>query len=278
MTAGMDGLLAVTRGDAPLVVSIPHAGTWLPDDILPGLESPWLARRDTDWWIARLYAGAAGMGATVIRTEVSRTVIDVNRDPSGASLYPGMATTGLCPTETFDGDSLYRPDMEPDAAEIDRRRAYYFDPYHVALAAEIARLRAWHPVVVVYDCHSIRSKIPRLFDGLLPNLNIGTNGGASCAPELTAALAGICRATDFSLVVDGRFKGGWITRHYGAPTTGVHAVQIELACRGYMDEPETVTPDNWPSPYDSERAAPLRATVEQCLAACLAFAAGGRGA
>src|SRR5579863_5143453 len=191
--------LEVTRGAAPLVVSMPHTGTEIPADLEPRLRSLWLARKDTDWWVERLYDFAPALGATVIRTRMSRTVIDPNRDPSGASLYPGQATTELCPTTTFDGEVLYAREL-PGTEEIAARRAAWFDPYHRAIAGEIARLRQRHPLVVLYDCHSIRSQIPRLFAGVLPNLNLGTNSGASCAAELTARLEAVCAVGGFSRV------------------------------------------------------------------------------
>lgn len=266
--------LEVTRGDAPLVVSFPHTGAEIPPDIEARLVSPWLARKDADWWIHRLYDFAADQGATLVRTAISRTVIDVNRDPSGASLYPGQATTELCPTTTFDGEPLYKDGQGPDAAEIARRRAAYFEPYHAALSAELERLRARHGKVVLYEAHSIRSRIPRLFDGELPNFNIGTNSGASCDPVLTDAVEAACDASGFSHVTNGRFKGGWTTRHYGRPDDGVHAVQMELACRGYMDEPDGApAPDAWPPPYDPDRARFMRGALTQVLNACLDFAA-----
>lgn len=257
--------LTVTRNDAPLLVSVPHTGT-----DLAGLDerfvSPWLARRDTDWWIERLYDFAAGLGATVVRTAISRSVIDVNRDPSGASLYPGQATTSLCPLETFDGDPLYRDGKAPDEDEIAARRATWFDPYHAALAAEIARLRRLHGRIVLYDCHSIRSVIPRLFDGELPVFNLGTNGATSADPDLQAGVEAILAASGRSRVTNGRFRGGWITRRYGRPDEGVHALQMEIACRGYMREPAgPVGETNWPAPYDAGFAAPLRATLTTIL-------------
>ena len=265
--------LQIHSGDAPLVVSFPHTGTDLPDAVAARLISPWLARKDADWWIDQLYSFAADLGATTVRTTISRTVIDVNRDPSGASLYPGQATTGLCPTTTFDGEPLYRA-AEPDAAEIEQRRATWFEPYHAALRTELDRLRAAHGKVVLYEAHSIRSVIPRLFDGKLPNFSIGTNSGASCDPALVAAIEAACDASPFSRVTDGRFKGGWTTRHYGRPQNGVHAIQMELACRGYMDEPEgLLTSLTWPTPYDAQRAAPMRAALTRILQACLDFAA-----
>jgi N-formylglutamate deformylase len=268
------GWLAVERRDAPLILSFPHTGTDIPEQIEARLVSPWLARKDTDWWIDRLYDFAGELGATTIHTRLSRTVIDVNRDPSGASLYPGQATTALCPTETFDGEALYRQGREPDDREIPRRRKLYFDPYHAALSNEIARLRQLHERIVLYDCHSIRSVVPRLFDGELPHLNIGTNAGASCDPALQRAIEAVCAASPFSWVSNGRFMGGWITRHYGRPEDGVDTVQMELACRGYMEEPKEVNGTNWPAPYDRVCAGPMRETLEHVLAVCAAFADG----
>jgi formiminoglutamase len=265
--------LTVTRGDAPLVVSLPHTGTEIPAEYERGLVSPWLARKDADWWIERLYDFAAGLGATMIRTTISRTVIDVNRDPSGVSLYPGQATTELCPTTTFDGEPLYEPGMAPNAEEIADRRARFFDPYHATLRAEIERLRAKHDTIVVYDCHSIRSVIPRLFEGTLPHFNIGTNGGTTCAPVLSDAIEKICAGSGFSHVANGRFKGGYITRSLGKPDAGVHAVQMELACRGYMREPlGLVAEGEWPAAYDEDYAAPMRAALTLILQTCLTFA------
>jgi len=265
--------LTVIRNDAPLVVSLPHTGIDIPAGYERGLVSPWLARKDADWWIERLYDFAPSLGATVIRTTISRTVIDVNRDPSGASLYPGQATTELCPTTTFDGERLYEPGAEPNAKEIAERRERFFDPYHATLQAEIERLRARHDTVVVYDCHSIRSVIPRLFDGTLPHFNIGTNGGTTCAQSLSDAIETICAGSDFSHVVNGRFKGGYITRSLGRPESGVHAVQMELACRGYMKEPlGPVSEGDWPSAYDEDYAAPMRAALTLILQTCLTFA------
>lgn len=265
--------LSVRRGTAPLLVSLPHTGTEFPEGLSSAFVSPWLARRDTDWWIETLYDFAGDLGASVVRTALSRSVIDVNRDPSGVSLYPGQATTELCPTTTFDGEALYVAGAQPDEAEIARRRTAYFEPYHQALAEEVAHLRSLHPTIVVYDCHSIRSVIPRLFEGTLPHFNIGTNGGATCAPALSEAIEGICRASERETIVNGRFKGGFITRHNGRPDGGVHAVQMELACRGYIDEPlGPVTPDTWPVAYDTVYAAPMRDTLRKILQACLDFA------
>ncbi len=264
--------LEIHQGEAPLIVAFPHTGIEIPQALLSRFVSPWLARKDADWWIDQLYAFARDLGATTVRTTLSRSVIDVNRDPSGASLYPGQATTELCPTTTFDGEPLYHSGQAPDAAEIADRRARWFDPYHFAVEAELARLRALHPRVVLYDAHSIRSTIPRLFDGPLPPFNIGTNTGATCDPALSDAIAQVCAHSGLGHVVNGRFKGGWTTRHYGRPDEGIHAIQMELACRGYMTEPDEATPETWPSPYDPAQAAPLRAALRDVLAAALSFA------
>lgn len=260
----MTDWLSLTLGQAPLIVSIPHAGTDIPTDI-SGLVSLDLARRDGDHHVDKLYAFAAAMGATIIQSHISRTVIDLNRDPSGQSLYPGQVTTGLCPLTTFDGEPLYHPGKEPNAQEIERRRAIWFDPYHAALSEQSARLRGLHPAIVLYDAHSIRSEVPRLFDGELAQFNIGSFDGTSCDAALTNAIAAHCAGD--SHIINGRFKGGWITRHYGQPERGIHAVQMELAMRGYTDETGV-----WPPLWDATRAAPLQVTLSAILASCLDFA------
>jgi formiminoglutamase len=266
--------LEVREGNAPLIVSFPHTGTDIPASIESKLASPWLARKDADWWVHLLYDFVQSLGATVVRTALSRTVIDVNRDPTGASLYPGQATTDLCPLTTFDGEPLYHADDTPDPDEIAHRRIEYFEPYHAALSTQVNRLRTQHGSIVLYEAHSICSLVPRLFEGPLPQFNIGTNGGRSCAAALTAAIEAACDASNLTRVTNGRFKGGWTTRHYGAPENGVHAVQMELACRGYMTEPAgPLTPNNWPPAYDPARAAQMRNTLLNVMQACLAFTA-----
>lgn len=264
--------LSVSRNLPPLIVSMPHTGIMIPPDLESGLVSSWLARKDADWWVDRLYEFAPGIGATVVRTAISRTVMDVNRDPSGRSLYPGQNTTELCPTTTFDGEPLYREGSNPDLAEIARRRETYFEPYHHVLQTEIDRLREKFGQIVLFEAHSIRSRIPRMFEGDLPHFNIGTNSGLSCDDRLSRAVADVCADSGFTHVVNGRFKGGYTTRHYGDPAHGVHAIQIELAMRAYMDEPETPSAENWPPPYDASRAEPLRAVLRRILSTCLEFA------
>ena len=268
MSAEHPDWLIVERRNAPLIISIPHGGVDLLE-FQPAFADPWLARKDADWRLDELYDFIAPLGATLVRTRLSRSIVDVNRDPSGASLYPGQATTELCPTTTFDGEPLYRPGQAPDAAEIAERRRLYFDPYHASLRDEIARLRQNHRRVGLFDAHSIRSVIPRLFDGELPMFNLGTNSGASCSHELRETVGGLLAGSGRSSVVDGRFRGGWITRAHGRPGEGVEALQLELACRAYMDEPERPAPGNWPTPIDEARAAPTRATIRRVLEAIL---------
>jgi N-formylglutamate deformylase len=264
--------LELTVGDAAVMVSIPHSGTDIPASLEARLVDRWLARKDTDWWLESLYDFVPALGVTRLRTRLSRTVIDANRDPSGASLYPGQATTELCPSTTFDGEPLYRADSVVAADEVEERRREFFDPYHRTLADALERLRARHERIVLLEAHSIRSRVPRLFDGELPHLNLGTNAARSCAPELADRLARVCSASGFTHVVDGRFKGGWTTRHYGQPANGVHAVQVEIACRTYVDEPtQPLTAANWPPPYDAGRAALLRQTLERLLGECLDY-------
>jgi formiminoglutamase len=228
--------IEITRGEGPLVLGLPHTGTWLPDDVADSLNNTGLALADTDWHIHDLYDGLLP-DVTTVRTIVHRYVVDVNRDPGGESLYPGQNTTGLCPITDFDGIPIYRTGAEPDADAITARLIAWHRPYHAALETELERVRARHGYAVLYDCHSIRSHIPFLFDGTLPDFNIGTNGGASCDPGIERAVAGICAdAQGYSSVVNGRFRGGWTTRHYGRPAEGLHAIQMELAQSTYMLE------------------------------------------
>ncbi len=263
--------LHVQQGSAPLLLSMPHAGTDL-RGLERRLQSVWLARKDTDWYVPELYDFASTLDATVVRTDVSRTVIDVNRDPSGQSLYPGQNTTELCPTTTFDGEALYTAGAEPTAAEIAERRRLYFDPYHDTLRREAARLLKAHPSIVVYDCHSIRSEVPRLFEGVLPQFNIGTNSGKSCAPALADGVLRICTTSGSSVVLNGRFKGGYITRSFGAPTAGIHAIQMELATRGYLRETSgQISELNWPPPYEQTHATPLRDVLRAIVEHCISF-------
>lgn len=228
----------LTQGRLPLLISIPHLGTQIAPALAAQMtpEAPRLV--DTDWHLEHLYNFAVAMGASVIQAHYSRYVIDLNRPPTGESLYPGQTTTGLCPTETFRGEPLYPAGSEPDVAEVARRRAVYWQPYHDALAAELKRLRQQHGQVLLWDAHSIASVLPRLFEGKLPDLNFGTASGASCAPQVLQAALQCLGGEPFTHVVNGRFKGGYITRHYGQPSQGTHAIQLELCQCLYMNEIE----------------------------------------
>jgi len=251
-------LVEISQGSSAVVLGLPHTGTDIPPDCLSRLNERGRVLADTDWHIHTLYAGLLPE-VTTVRTPIHRYVIDANRDPTGASLYPGQNTTGLCPQTDFDGKPIYCAGQAPDAAETDRRRAAYHAPYHAALAAELARVRGMHGHAILYDCHSIRSRIPFLFEGTLPDFNIGTNSGTSCAPGIQRAVADICaRAKGYTSVTNGRFKGGWTTRHYGRPAEGVHAIQMELAQSTYMAEAP-------PLAYDDARAKRLRAHLKTIL-------------
>jgi len=249
-------MIEVVQGGSPLILGLPHTGTDVPPEIGTALNETGRALADTDWHVDILYAGLVE-GATTVRTPIHRYAIDVNRDPGGQSLYPGQNTTGLVPLTDFDGRPIWR--TPPDAAEIERRRAAYHAPYHAALAAEVARVKALHGHAVLYDCHSIRSEIPFLFEGRLPDLNIGTFGSTSCAPGLERIVLGHARAAEgFGHVLNGRFKGGWTTRAYGRPAHGVHALQMELSQATYCDEAPLWT-------YRPERAERLRPVLARIL-------------
>ena len=225
------------RGTLPLFISVPHDGTRVPDDIAARMTVGARAVPDTDWHIARLYGFAREMGASMIVPLHSRYVIDLNRGEDDATLYPGQNTTGLCPLVRFSGEPVYRDGAAPDEVEVRRRIDAYWRPYHEALRGEIARLQAGHGRVLLWEGHSIKGELPFLFDGRLPDLNLGTAAGASCLPATQSRIeAALCAQDDYGHVANGRFKGGHITRHYGRPMEGVEAVQLEISQRCYMDE------------------------------------------
>jgi N-formylglutamate amidohydrolase len=254
-------LWELARGDSPLIVDVPHAGTQLPADIGARLTVAARATPDTDWHVEKLYAFAPSVGATLLHATHSRYVADLNRDPSGAALYAGADNTEVCPTRTFADEPVYEPGMAPFAEEIARRIATYFDPYHERLAAEIERVRARHGYAVLLDGHSIRAEVPRFFAGRLPDLNLGTANGASCTPALEARAAQVLAdAAGFTHIVNGRFTGGWITRRYGRPDERVHTLQLEMAECCYMDE---APPYRW----DPARAQALAAVLRKLVAA-----------
>ena len=230
-------MFTLTLGTAPLLVSFPHAGTEIPDELAVRMTPEALQRADVDWHLPQLYAFAHAMGASTIAARFARHVIDLNRPPKDESLYPGQDVTGLLPLDTFRKQPLYRSGQAPDAAEAQQRRAVYWQPYHDALRAELDRLRTLHGSVVLWDAHSIASGMPRFFDGKLPDLNLGSADGRSCAPALQAAVEVAMGAqARFTHVSNGRFKGGYITRRYGSPEAGIHALQLEMCQSTYMDE------------------------------------------
>ena len=251
------------RGSTALLVSLPHVGTALADDLVPRLVPRALDLEDTDWHLAEVYAFARELGASMIVPRHSRYVIDLNRPAENTPMYAGTNNTELVPTRFFTGEPLYRDGQAPDDADIDRRRERYWRPYHEALGAELARLRAAHGHAVLWDGHSIQAELPWLFEGRLPDLNLGTADGASCAPSLRSALMAVLASqTVFSHVTDGRFKGGYITRHYGRPHDGIHAVQLEKCWSCYMAEASTSAPD-------AGRVATLRPLLRKLLQATL---------
>lgn len=233
----MTEVFTLHTGRLPLLVSLPHDGTALPDEIAARLTGA--ARRvpDTDWFVSRLYEFARELGASVLVPRYSRYVVDLNRPPDDVSLYPGQNTTGLCPATGFDGEPIYLPGQAPTPGEVQARVERYWRPYHAALADELARLREVHGRAVLWEGHSIRSVVPFLFEGRLPDLNLGTAAGTSCTPATQARLEAVLAGQgDYSWVANGRFKGGHITRHYGQPAQGVEAIQLEIAQCCYMDE------------------------------------------
>ncbi len=249
--------VSVQKGDGVIVLGLPHSGTFVPDDIAANLNVTGRALADTDWHIDRLYDGLLE-GVTTVRANFHRYVIDANRDPDGVSLYPGQNTTTLVPSTDFEGQSIWK--VPPSEDDISDRIASYHAPYHAALQAELDRVRARHGHVILYDCHSIRSRIPHLFNGTLPDLNVGTFEGRSCASTIEGAVSAVCAgASEYSSVRNGRFKGGWTTRHYGQPTQGYHAIQMELAQSTYLNA------EAMPWTYDADKADKLRDVLRTIL-------------
>jgi len=246
---GQNPVFTLYPGHAPLLVSLPHVGTWLPPTLQPRLQPRALQVEDTDWHLQRLFGFVQALGASLLVSHANRYLIDLNRPPEDAPMYPGVNNTGLCTTRFFTGEPLYRDGQAPDAAEVQQRVASHWQPYHQALVGELARLKALHGHVVLFDGHSIKSELPWLFEGRLWDLNLGTASGSACATSLQAELAALLAGqSDYSQIVNGRFKGGYITRQYGRPDHGVHAVQLEMCWRCYMHE----TP---PYAFDEARAA-----------------------
>jgi N-formylglutamate deformylase len=236
-TANDAPMVTLHRGTAPLLISLPHDGSEIPSALAERMTPRARSAPDTDWFVSRLYAFARDLGASMLMPRYSRYVVDLNRPPDDTPLYPGQNTTGVCPIVQFSGEPLYLTGAEPDAAEVIARVETYWQPYHAALNQELARLRAQHGRVLLWEGHSIRGEVPFLFEGGLPDLNLGTVSGASCSAAVQARIeAALGAQTDYGWVANGRFKGGYITRHYGRPDAGIDAVQLEIAQRIYMDE------------------------------------------
>ncbi len=248
-------------GSTPLLVSVPHVGTQIPQSLQARYVPRALAVEDTDWHLEKLYDFVRGMGAGLLVPRYSRFVVDLNRPPENTPMYAGANNTELCPTRFFTGDAIYRDGQVPDAAEVAERVATYWQPYHDALRQELQRVRAQHGHAVLFDGHSIKSELPWLFEGKLPDLNLGTASGAACAPGLERALGEVLTApSPFSHVINGRFKGGYITRHHGQPTQGIHAVQLEMCWSTYMQEAAPYT-------LDPHRVAQLTPVLQALVAA-----------
>ena len=255
-------VVTLHRGSMPLLISLPHDGTALPAEIAGRLTDSARFVPDTDWFVSRLYRFAERMGASLLVPACSRYVVDLNRPPDDVSLYPGQNTTGLCPTVQFSGEPVYRPGQEPSPEDVLERVDRYWRPYHAALTSELARLRATHGRVLLWEGHSIRSRVPFLFDGQLPDINVGTADGASCDPATQLRMESLLELqAQYTWISNGRFKGGHITRHYGRPAEGVEAVQLELAQCNYMDEVH--------ASYDEDKAGQLQLLLEQLLRAAL---------
>ena len=253
------------RGTTPLLISMPHVGTLIPADLAPRYWPRALEVEDTDWFLDRLYAFAADLGAGLLVPRYSRYVVDLNRPSDNQPMYAGRNNTELCPTRHFTGEPIYREGEEPGAAEVQERVARYWQPYHRALHDEVQRLRSVHGHAVLFDAHSIKSELPWLFEGTLPHMNLGTAEGTSCAPDLRDALASVFASQrDYDHVIDGRFKGGHITRHYGRPHEGVHAVQLEMTWRAYMAE---TAPFRW----HEDRATAVTPLLDQLVREMVAW-------
>ncbi len=265
----MTQIYDLTIGQSPLILSQPHPGVQLPEGMASRLTNEALQLPDTDWHIPELYAQSAlQLNATVLTARYSRYVIDLNRNPEGISLYPGQSVTELCPTSLFDDTPLYQSDQAPSDAEVDDRTNQFWKPYHVALTEQIQRIKDRFGYVLLYDCHSIRSVVPRFFNGTLPDLNMGTADGTSLALSLQSALEPALQSSPYKGVLNGRFKGGYITRHYGDPAQNIHAVQMEIAQSSYMDEA-------YPFAYRADLAAKLQPVIHTILTTMLEHAQQG---
>lgn len=255
-------LFRLRQGSCPLVVSCPHAGALVPDATAKRMTKAGLSLSDTDWNVDRLYDFLPEYDATFIAANFSRYVADLNRDPESAPLYPGRFETGMCPATTFAGEAIYLPGKELSATEIAVRREHYWQPYHSKLSKVLAATKKRHGFALLLDAHSILSRVPKLFEGRLPDLNLGTADGKSCSPNIQAIAENTLGHSPFSFIANGRFKGGYITRHYGNPAGNIHALQLEISICAYGDE-------NDPSAFEPNRAEPLQKILRGLIGALL---------
>ena len=243
-----------------MLISVPHAGTGLPAGMSQDLNQDARELPDTDWFVDRLYSFAAGLGAGMLIARTSRVVVDLNRPADDQPLYDAAQTslmTGVVPMQCFSGAAVYVPGKEPSETEIAARLEQYWHPYHRRLQAALHQICARHGHAVLLDAHSIRAEVPLLFDGVLPDLNLGSNGGRSAAADLLDYVAACLRGASWSVAVDGRFKGGFITRHYGQPVQRIHALQLEIAQHCYMHE----SPPAW----EQQSAGALQQHLQQLV-------------
>jgi len=248
-------------GDTPLLISIPHDGRALAPGMAEGMTEEGLSLPDTDWHVKQLYEFAGASGAGIIAANYSRYVVDLNRSSTDEALYAGQLSTGLCPTRTFSGADIYLHGQLPDEVEQRQRLRQFWQPYHAKIKTELAVLKKRFGYALLWDAHSIRGEVPALFDGALPDLNIGTNGGASCGSQRSNAVVVAAKTSEYSVAVNGRFKGGFITRSFGAPEQNIHAIQLELAQRCYMNEDS--------GKYDKQKAEPLVRSLHGMLTALI---------
>ena len=250
------------KGTLPLLISVPHDGRLLSSDMQGVMSEAGKSLSDTDWHVTKLYEFARDLGASMITANYSRYVVDLNRSADDSALYAGQVATGLCPLQTFAGEDIYAGEV---AVDTEYRVNTYWRPYHEQIEAMLAELCAAHGYALLWDAHSIASRVPALFDGELPTLNIGTWDGRSCGSDMAHAVTAIAENSPYDAVLNARFKGGYITRHYGRPDNNVHAIQLEIAQCAYMDEVTTS--------YDSQRASQLRDSLTAMLDAFIKTAA-----
>ena len=249
------------EGKTPLLISVPHDGWQIPGEIVQHMTGVARGIPDTDWHVAKLYEFAHDLGASMIVAQYSRYVVDLNRPANDAEMYEGQLATGLCPTQTFAGDAIY---LENPNIDTGNRIERYWRPYHKKIAATLAATRERHGYALLWDAHSIKSRVPGLFDGELPVLNLGTWDYRSCDAVIAEAVMAQAEASPYDAVSNGRFKGGHITRQYGCPDANTHAMQLELAQRAYMNEATLE--------FDKEKASRLRDTLNRLLETFMAAA------